>query len=73
MKQNKKYYILYKIVKDFNGEIIDAENINEFINYEEIRNYLQCNNRDIKNIITSNINKLENIKTLRQKYFIVKE
>jgi len=73
MKQNKKYYILYKIVKDYNGEIIDAENVNEFISYEEIRNYLQCNNRDIKNIISNNINNLENIKTLRQKYFIVKE
>ena len=73
MKTNKKYYILYKIIKDYQGEIIDAENVNEFINYEEIRNYLQCNNRDIKNIITSNIDKLEDIKTLRNKYFIIKE
>lgn len=73
MKNNKKYYILYKIVKDYKGDIIDAENVNEFINYEEIRDYLQCNNRDIKNIIASNINKLEDIKTLRNKYFIIKE
>lgn len=73
MKNNKKYYVLYKIVKDYKGETIDAEYLNEFISYEEIRNYLQCNNRDIKNIITSNINKLENIKTLRNLYFIIKE
>ena len=73
MKTNKKYYILYKAIKNEDGEIIDAENVNEFINYEEIRTYLQCNNRDIKNIITNNINKLEDIKTLRNKYFIIKE
>ena len=71
--KNKKYYILYKIIKDYQGNIIDAENINDFLNYEEIRNYLQCNNRDIKNIIQDNINKLEDIKTLRNKYFIIKE
>ena len=73
MKANKKYYILYKIVKDYQGNIIDAENVNDFTTYEEIRNYLQCNNRDIKNITTNNINKLEDIKTLRNKYFIIKE
>lgn len=73
MKTNKKYYVLYKIVKDYKGEIIDAENINDFSSYQEIRTYLQCNNRDIKNIISNNINKLENIKTLRNKYFIIKE
>lgn len=73
MKTNKKYYVLYKIIKDYKGETIDAENLNEFTTYEEIRNYLQCNNRDIKNIITSNIDKLENIKTLRNLYFIIKE
>ena len=73
MKTNKKYYVLYKIIKDYQGEIIDAENVNEFLNYEEIRTYLQCNNRDIKNITTNNINNLNNIKTLRNKYFIIKE
>ena len=73
MKTNKKYYVLYKIIKDYKGETIDAEYLNEFISYEEIRNYLQCNNRDIKNIITNNINKLEDIKTLRNLYFIIKE
>ena len=73
MDQNKKYYVLYKVIKDIDNNIIDAENVNDFISYEEIRNYLKCNNRDIKNIIASNINKLENIKTLRNKYFIIKE
>jgi len=73
MKTNKKYYILYKIIKNYQGEIIDAENINDFSSYEDIRNYLHCNNRDIKNIISNNIDKLENIKTLRNKYFIIKE
>jgi hypothetical protein len=73
MKANRKYYILYKIIKDEQGNIIDASNVYDFTSYEEIRNYLQCNNRDIKNIITSNIDKLENIKTLRNTYFIIKE
>lgn len=73
MKQNKKYYILYKTIKDENGQTIDAENINDFLTYEEIKNYLKCSYRDIKNIINQNINNLESIKTLKNKYFIIKE
>lgn len=71
-KQNKKYYILYKAIKDQNGQTIDAENINEFTTYEQIRSYLKCINRDIIKIVNNNIDKLEDIKTYKN-YFIIKE
>lgn len=69
----KKYYVLYKAIKNENGETIDAENVNDFSSYEEIRNYLNCINRDIKKMINNNIDKLEQINLFKNKYFIIKE
>ena len=71
-KQNKKYYILYKTITNDQGETIDAENVNEFTTYEQIRDYLKCINRDIKKMVNNNINNLEQIKTYKN-YFIIKE
>ena len=71
-KQNKKYYILYKAITNEQGQTIDAENVNEFTTYEQIRNYLKCINRDIIKMVNNNINKLEDIKTYKN-YFIIKE
>lgn len=73
MKTNKKYYILYKVIKDNDNNIIDASYNYEFTTYEEIRDYLHCTNRDIKNITHNNIDNFNNIKTLKNTYFIIKE
>lgn len=72
MRTNKKYYILYKAITNENGQTIDAENVNEFTTYEQIRNYLKCINRDIIKMVNDNINNLEDIKTYKN-YFIIKE
>lgn len=73
-KQNKKYYILYKAITNEQGQTIDAENVNEFTTYEQIRDYLKCINRDIIKMVNNNnnINNLEDIKTYKN-YFIIKE
>lgn len=71
--KNKKYYILYKIVKDENKNIIDCEYLKEFNNYKDIRENLKTNNREIKKAIYNNINNLEKITTLKNQYFIIKE
>lgn len=72
MKNTKKYYILYKAITNEQGQTIDAENINEFTTYEQIRSYLKCINRDIIKMVNNNINNLEDIKTYKN-YFIIKE
>ena len=72
MKNTKKYYILYKAITNEQGQTIDAENVNEFTTYEQIRNYLKCINRDIIKMVNNNINNLEDIKTYKN-YFIIKE
>jgi hypothetical protein len=71
--KNKKYYILYKAIKDEEGQTIDCSYNYEFSSYKEICSYLKCNNRDIKTMINNNIDKLENINLFKNKYFIIKE
>lgn len=79
MKQNKKYYILYKTITNEDGKIIDCEDIantnndyGTFSNYKEIREFLHCINRDISKMINNNINNFDKIKTYKN-YFVIKE
>lgn len=73
MKTKKKYYILYKVVKDEDENIIDCSYITYFNNYEDIRKDLKTTNNEIKKVIYKNINNLEKVNTLKNKYFIIKE
>lgn len=77
----KNYYVLYKAIRNENGEIIDCQNVpitddnGDFLDitsYKIIRDFLHCINRDIIKIVNNNIDNLENIKTYKN-YFIIKE
>ena len=70
--KNKKYYVLYKVIKNENEKIIDLENMFDFTNYKDIRNYLKCINRDISKMINNNINNFDTLKTFKN-YCIIKE
>jgi len=68
---NTNYYILYRAIKNEDGEIIDAENIADFNNYREIQAYINSSNRrDIKKMLVNDIDKLEDINLFRGSYFI---
>ncbi len=78
MKKNKKIYILYKVIEENNTKDIIYQN--DFLNYEDIRKYLNICNRDIKKI-TYNYTYtfdfiddiLKDIKPNKNKYIIIKE
>jgi len=69
--KNKKYYILYKIIKDEQNDIIDFDYVYEFTSYKDIRSYINCTNRDIKKMINKTIDK--NIINLHKNYCLTLE
>lgn len=57
MQKNKKnIYVLYKVIKNDNNEIIDLKYIYELYNYYDISKKYNLSNRDIKKMLNSNIN-----------------
>lgn len=56
MTTNKKYYILYKVVRDAQSNIIDIEYLNEFNNYNDIQAYTKIHKTNIKTMINKTFN-----------------
>ena len=76
----KKYYILYKVERDYRGDIIDiTQPLNQYTTQEAIRKDYNFNYRDIEKMIIKNIDtffKLEAEKKealLHKDYIIIKE
>lgn len=68
----KKYYILYKTIANEDGEIIDVQYLKEYEKQADIVEDVKINFRDIKNMINNNIEDFKNIKT-HKNYTIILE
>lgn len=70
MKTNKKYYILYKVIKDENDKVKDIEYLQEFYNYNEIQKQTHIHKLNIKSMI--NLSYTNNLNTFKN-FCIIKE
>ena len=80
MKNKKKYYILYKVERDFEGEIVDiSQPLNQYTTQEAIKKDYNFNYRDIEKMIIKNIDTFFKMgaekkeQLLHKDYIIVKE
>lgn len=73
MKKTKKnYYVLYKIIRDKQGEAMDLNYITELNTYTEITSYLKIDRHDVKKMINNNCNNWQSL-TYHKNYCIIKE
>lgn len=68
--KNKKYYILYKVVRDSKNNIIDIEYIREYTKQADIIDYIKCSKRDIQAMLNNSFN--NNLRTFKE-LTIIKE
>lgn len=67
---NKKYYILYKVVRDAEDNIQDIQYLIETQTQKNIIDYLNCSKRDLQTMINKSFTRT--LKTFKD-YTIIKE
>lgn len=70
MKNNKKYYILYKVIYNELEEINDIQYLEEFNNYQELQEKTHIHKTNIKKMINNSFT--NNLHTFKD-YCIIKE
>lgn len=66
-----KYKTIYKVVRNYEGEIVDFQNVNEFDNYVDVKNYLRCAYEDVKSNVAKNLRDVVNLNLIQGEYFIM--
>lgn len=69
----KKYYILYKTIRNENEDIEDIKQLAELTSYNDIVNWTGIDRHNVKRMINNNINNWKTLKTFKDYTIIVEK